>query len=204
MVSPKGTSKAEQAQTLDQVVTAPESTNAEIITSDDLTNGDIVSSTKTITITISGDDIINVQSSGIPYENGKRAEDGKTYSVVRTTVSDQKVNNLLEEFVESYNETLSFIVCEQEHKQFIEALNAGLVDDFTIAVGIRLSDKEDDDSDILTQVNFLKGKGLKASVERETLQAQRAIAKAKGRFFSSGKADAVFSEQLASELQMKF
>ena len=192
MAKDRNTSPAEQAQAGDQV-TAPELTNAEI-----------VASTKMPIITVDGDDIINVQSSGNEYTSGKRANDGKTYSVIRTSISDEKVNKLLAEFVDDYNQTLSFIVCEQEHKQFIEAVNAGLVDNFTIAVGLRLSDKEDEDSEIRPEVNFLKGKSLRASVERETLEAQRAIAKAKARFFASGKADVAFSEQLAGDLQMKF
>jgi hypothetical protein len=199
MAKSNATSAAAQVQTADQV------------SSPGLTNGEIVSSTKMIIATIKGSDIINVQSSGNPYQKGKRADDGKTYSVIRTNINNSEVNKLLGEFVEDYNQTLSFIVCEQEHKQFVDAADAGRVDSFKLAVGLRLKDKEDKDSEILSEVNFLQGKDLKLSVEREKLELEREriesdkkIAQAKARFFDSAKADAVFSESLAKELQMKF
>ena len=184
----------------------------ELVTPPTLTNGDIVSSTKMIVATIKGSDIINVQSSGNAYQKGKRADDGKTYSVIRTQVNDSNINELLEEFVDNYNQTLSFIVCEQEHRQFMEAVEEGRVDSFKIAVGLRLLDKEDDESEILAEVNFLQGKDLKLSVEREKLELEREriesdkkFAKAKARFFGNEtKIDAIFSETLAKELQMKF
>jgi hypothetical protein len=194
MTKVKGNSSAAQAQTEDQVITAPE-----------LTNADIVSSTKMKVITVNGENIINVQSSGNEYQSGKRAEDGKTYSVIRTNITDSSINEFLSEFVEDYNETLSFIVCEQEQQKFLDAVDSGMVDTFKLSVGLRLADKNDEDSDIRTEVNFIQGKNLEDSVRREKLEAERKLAKAKSRFFANeSKIDAVFSDQLAKELQMKF
>lgn len=184
-------SSAAQAQTEDQVITAPELTNAEI-----------VAATKAVTVTLKGDNL-TIVSTGTPYLNGKRAEDGKTFSTFRTVITDEKALKVLN-LVEDFEGSVAFIVCDQDHKSFLPAVEDDMIDDFTITIGLRLEDKEDEDSEIRPSVNFQKGRSLRAAVDRETLEAQRAIAKAKARFFASGKADAVFSEQLAGDLQMKF
>jgi hypothetical protein len=177
---------AAQAQTEEQA-TAPE-----------LTNADIVAATKAVTVTLKGDNL-TIVSTGTPYLNGKRAEEGKTFSTFRTVITDEKALKVLN-LASDFEGSVAFIVCDQDHKNFLKSVEDDMIDDFTITIGLRLSDKEDEDSEIRPSVNFLKGKGLKASVERETLEAQRALAKARARFFSS----TVFSEQLAGELQMKF
>lgn len=191
MAKSNTTSAAAQVQTADQV------------SSPGLTNGEIVAATKAVTVTMKGDNL-TIVSTETAFENGKRADDGKTYSTFRTVITDEKALKVLS-LVEDFDGSVAFIVCDQDHKNFLPAVEDDMIDEFTIRVGLRLEDKEDEDSEIRPSINFQKGRSLKAAVDRETLEAQRQIAKAKSRFFaSSDKVDAVFSESLAKDLQMKF
>ena len=183
MAKSNATSAAAQVQTADQV------------SSPGLTNGEIVAATKAVTVTLKGDNL-TIVSTGTPYLNGKRAEDGKTFSTFRTVITDEKALKVLN-LVEDFEGSVAFIVCDQDHKNFLPSVEDDMIDDFTIRVGLRLQDEEDEDSEIRPSVNFQKGRGLESSVKRKILEA-------KARFFASGKADAVFSEQLAGDLQMKF
>lgn len=183
MAKGRNISSNEQARIEDQV------------TPPGLTNGEIVAATKAVTVTMKGDNL-TIVSTGTPYLNGKRADDGKTYSTFRTLVTDEKALKVLN-LVEDFEGSVAFIVCDQDHKNFLPSVEDDMIDDFTIRVGLRLEDEEDEDSEIRPSVNFQKGRGLESSVKRKILEA-------KARFFASGKADAVFSEQLAGELQMKF
>jgi hypothetical protein len=65
-----------------------------------------------------------------------------------------------------------------------------------LTVGIRLEDNADEDSDIMTSVNFKKAFTYDSKVDRQKYEAQI-------KFYSSPKVDAVLSSQLLSELQDK-
>jgi hypothetical protein len=180
--SRKGTSKAAQAQTLDQA-SAPESTNADIV----LLAGKLRYTAK--------NEELSIISSGNRYKNGQRALDGKTYTLLQLSTENEEVNNFLSKVTdEEFEGEPTFIICEQEHPEAIKTILNGMIDTMSVTISLRLEDEKDDNSDILPSVQFKKIKSLETRVKREELEA-------KSRFYSSAKMNDVITASLLQSLQ---
>ena len=182
MANSKATSVAAQAQTTGQVT--PLGT----------TNGDIVAVTKPIRYTASADEL-SIVARNVPYTNGARQLAGQHYARVVLSTSNTEINNLFDKVTdEDFEGDAVFIICEEDHGKIISAIEDDLIDSMILTVGLRLEDREDEDSDIVPSVNFKKAKTLESKVERQKYEAQI-------KFYASPKVDAVLSSQLLSELQ---
>ncbi len=201
MAGSKGTSKAAQAQALDQV-SSPESTNEQF----ELSNADIVASFKPLRYEASSDEV-SIISQGNDYTSGKRADDGKTFTRLRLVTDDEDVLEIIENISE-FDGGASFLICEQERPKEVALLEADEFDKVILTIGLRLADPEDENSDILNNVNLVKVVGVRAAslkdelaAKRDKLAAERARYQAQKRFYSSSKMDDLLSQNLLAELQ---
>lgn len=184
MANSKATLVAAQAQTTNQ--TSPSG----------LTNGDIVAMTKSFRYTATGDEL-SIVARNVPYTNGTRADNRQHYARVVLSTDNEQVKELFKNVTdEEFEGDAVFIICEEDHAKVISAIEDDLIDSMILTVGIRLDDRDDDDSDIVPSINFKKAKTLESKVERQKYEAQI-------KFYSSPKVDAVLSNQLLSELQDK-
>ena len=178
------TSVAAQAQTTDQV--SPLGT----------TNGDIVAVTKSFRYTAKGDEL-TIVARNVPYTNGTRFDNKQHYARVELSTDDAAVKKLFENVTdERFEGSAVFTICEEDHKEVINAIHNNKIESAILTVGIRLEDNADEDSDIMTSVNFKKAFTYDSKVDRQKYEAQI-------KFYSSPKVDAVLSSQLLSELQDK-
>ena len=184
MAKTNATLVAAQAQTTNQ--TSPSG----------LTNGDTVAMTKSFRYTASGDEL-SIVARNIPYTSGARKDSNQHYARVVLSTDDDDVKKLFSNVTsDEFEGDAVFIICEEDHAKVISAIEDDLIDSMILTVGIRLEDRDDDDSDIVPSVNFKKAKTLESKVERQKYEAQI-------KFYSSPKVDSVLSSQLLSELQDK-
>jgi hypothetical protein len=182
MDNPKRKSVAAQAQTTGQVT--PLGT----------TNGDIVALAKPFRYTAKGDEL-SVVARNIPYTDGGRKTAGQHYARVELSTDDVDVVKLFENVTdEKFEGSAVFTICEEDHRNVIDAIHNNRIESAILTVGLRLRDREDEDSDIMTSVNFKKAFTYDAKAERQKYEAQI-------KFYASPKVDAVLSSQLLSELQ---
>ena len=175
---------AAQAQTTNQ--TSPSGT----------TNGDIVAVTKSFRYTAKGDEL-TVVARNIPYTGGARKTANQHYARVELSTDDAAVKKLFENVTdERFEGSAVFTICEEDHGKVINAIEDNEIESAILTVGLRLDDEEDEDSDIMTSVNFKKAFTFDSKVARQKYEAQI-------KFYSSPKVDAVLSSQLLSELQDK-
>jgi hypothetical protein len=184
MANSKATSVAAQAQTTGQVT--PLGT----------TNGDIVALAKPFRYTASGDEL-TIVARNIPYTNGARATANQHYARVELSSDDDAVKKLFENVTdEKFEGSAVFTICEEDHRETINAIHNNEIESAILTVGLRLEDNADEDSDIMTSVNFKKAFTFDSKAARHKYQAQI-------KFYASPKIDAVLSSQLLSELQDK-
>lgn len=184
MAKINATSVAAQAQTTDQ--TSPSG----------MTNGDIVAVTKSFRYTAKGDEL-TVVARNIPYTNGARQNANQHYARVELSTDDAAVKKLFENVTdERFEGSAVFTICEEDHGKVIDAIDDNEIESAILTVGLRLEDNADEESDIMTSVNFKKAFTYNSKANRQKYEAQI-------RFYSSPKIDAVLSSQLLSELQDK-
>lgn len=184
MANSKATSVAAQAQTTGQVT--PLGT----------TNGDIVALAKPFRYTANGDEL-SIVARNIPYTDGGRKTAGQHYARVELSTDDDAVKKLFENVTdEKFEGSAVFTICEEDHRNVIDAIHNNRIESAILTVGLRLRDNADEDSDIMTSVNFKKAFTYDAKAERQKYEAQI-------KFYASPKIDAVLSSQLLSELQDK-
>jgi hypothetical protein len=184
MANSKATSVAAQAQTTGQVT--PLGT----------TNGDIVALAKPFRYTASGDEL-TIVARNIPYTNGARATANQHYARVELSTDNVDVVNLFKNVTdEKFEGSAVFTICEEDHRNVIDAIHSNEIESAILTIGLRLDDNADEDSDIMTSVNFKKAFTFDSNVARKKYEAQI-------KFYASPKIDAVLSSQLLSELQDK-
>lgn len=184
MAKTNATLVAAQAQTTNQ--TSPSG----------LTNGDIVAMTKSFRYTASGDEL-TVVARNIPYTGGARQNANQHYARVELSTEDNAVVDLFKNVTdERFEGSAVFTICEEDHREIINAIHNNKIDSAILTVGLRLDDEADENSDIMTSVNFKKAFTYDSKVDRQKYEAQI-------KFYSSPKVDAVLSSQLLSELQDK-
>ncbi len=182
MDNPKTKSVASQAKTTAQVT--PLGT----------TNGDIVALAKPFRYTASGDEL-TVVARNIPYTDGKRGDANQHYARVELSTDNVDVVKLFENVTdEKFEGSAVFTICEEDHRNIIDAIHNNEIESAILTVGLRLRDNADEDSDIMTSVNFKKAFTFDSNVARKKYEAQI-------KFYASPKIDAVLSSQLLSELQ---
>jgi hypothetical protein len=184
MANSKATSAAAQAQATGQV------------SSPGMTNGDIVALAKPFRYTASGDEL-TIVARNIPYTNGARATANQHYARVELSTDDDAVKELFKSVTdERFEGSAVFTICEEDHREIINAIHSNEIQSAILTVGLRLDDNADEDSDIMTSVNFKKAFTFDSKVARQKYEAQI-------KFYASPKVDAVLSGQLLSELQDK-
>ncbi len=184
MAKTNATLVAAQAQTTNQV--SPLGT----------TNGDIVAVTKSFRYTAKGDEL-TIVARNIPYTNGARQTANQHYARVELSTDNADVVELFKNVTdERFEGSAVFTICEEDHRETINAIHNNEIESAILTVGIRLEDNADEDSDIMTSVNFKKAFTYDSKVSRQKYEAQI-------KFYSSPKVDAVLSSQLLSELQDK-
>jgi len=184
MDNPKTKSVASRAKTTDQAT--PLGT----------TNGEIVALAKPFRYTASGDEL-TIVARNIPYTNGVRKDSNQHYARVELSTDDDAVKELFKSVTdERFEGSAVFTICEEDHRNVIDAIHNNRIESAILTVGLRLRDREDEDSDIMTSVNFKKAFTYDAKAERQKYEAQI-------KFYASPKIDAVLSSQLLSELQDK-
>jgi len=184
MDNPKTKSVASRAKTTDQVT--PLGT----------TNGDIVALAKPFRYTASGDEL-TIVARNIPYSDGKRGDAKQHYARVELSTDDDAVKELFKNVTdEKFEGSAVFTICEEDHREIINAIHSNEIQSAILTVGLRLRDNADEDSDIMTSVNFKKAFTFDSKVARQKYEAQI-------KFYASPKVDAVLSGQLLSELQDK-
>ena len=184
MANSKATSVAAQAQTTGQV------------SSPGMTNGDIVAVTKSFRYTAKGDEL-SIVARNIPYSGGARQTANQHYARVELSTEDAAVVELFKNVTdEKFEGSAVFTICEEDHRSVIDAIHNNRIESAILTVGLRLDDNADEDSDIMTSVNFKKAFTYDSKAERQKYEAQI-------RFYASPKIDAVLSSQLLSDLQDK-